>query len=306
MSQEVAWQPLDPSKLESSFGAKFEKQEDLSVFVTGNKGKGTYTFTAPTELEGITGIRLEALSDQRLPSKGPGRAQNGNFVLSELALQVADAAKPDKLKPVKLQNAQADFSQQNYDVATAIDGKAPAQSNGWAISNELGKDHVAVFELAEPLTGAGSRQLTFTLNFQYQDGQHSLGKFRISVTTAKPPLLLNGPPKEIVAILEVPPGERKPPQKKQLLDYFRTVDPDLKQHQAALNKAQAPLPIDPELRKRQAKLAEVSQPLPVDPKLARLRLDVKLSEQQLANPRLTGAQDLVWALVNNPAFLFNH
>jgi len=43
----------------------------------------------------------------------------------------------------------------------------------------------------------------------------------------------------------------------------------------------------------------------VDPHLAQLRRDVELSRKQLENARLTAAQDLAWALINNPAFLFN-
>jgi hypothetical protein len=47
-------------------------------------------------------------------------------------------------------------------------------------------------------------------------------------------------------------------------------------------------------------------PLPEDSRLLRLRADAKESEGQLVNARLTSAQDLVWALINSPAFLFNH
>ncbi len=37
-----------------------------------------------------------------------------------------------------------------------------------------------------------------------------------------------------------------------------------------------------------------------------LRADAEQSKTQLENIRLTAAEDLTWALVNSPAFLFNH
>ena len=45
--------------------------------------------------------------------------------------------------------------------------------------------------------------------------------------------------------------------------------------------------------------------LPPDGRLIQLQADVKNSEAQLGDKRLTAAQDLVWAFINTPAFLFN-
>ncbi|MEC9124122.1 MAG: DUF1553 domain-containing protein, partial [Verrucomicrobiota bacterium] len=79
------WKDLDMSVTSRIAGIKFEKQEDGSVFVGGKSAKGSYVVKAPTSLSKITGVRVEALTDPRLPKKGPGRAPNdGNFVLSEL------------------------------------------------------------------------------------------------------------------------------------------------------------------------------------------------------------------------------
>ena len=56
---------------------------------------------------------------------------------------------------------------------------------------------------------------------------------------------------------------------------------------------------------RRTVLARAEEPIRIDPKLIQLRADAAQSKLQMANLRLTGAQDLVWALVNTPAFLFN-
>ena len=66
-----------------------------------------------------------------------------------------------------------------------------------------------------------------------------------------------------------------------------------------------PVPADAKLKALQATLAGAEQPVPVDAKLVQLRADAGMSTTQLADRRLTGAQDLTWALINNPAFLFN-
>ena len=70
-------------------------------------------------------------------------------------------------------------------------------------------------------------------------------------------------------------------------------------------EAKQPRPVDPKLQQRRDQLALASQPLPVDPKLTQLRRDVELSAAQLGQSRLTFTQDLAWALINSPAFLFN-
>ena len=56
-----------------------------------------------------------------------------------------------------------------------------------------------------------------------------------------------------------------------------------------------------ELRQRM----ELQQAPQVRERLAQLEADVLVSESQLTNKRLTAAQDLVWALINHPSFLFN-
>ena len=57
------------------------------------------------------------------------------------------------------------------------------------------------------------------------------------------------------------------------------------------------------LEKRRDLLAK---PTPDSAAIVRLRADAKYSAEQIKNLRLTAAEDLTWALINSPAFLFNH
>ena len=126
------WQVLEPKAMSATNGSTFTKEPDGSIVVSGPNKNGVVTISAETELTGITGLRLEVLTDSRLPNKGPGRASDGNFVLNELELTAAPKADLKQAKPVKLANALADFSQASLEVAKAIDGSADDPSNGWA------------------------------------------------------------------------------------------------------------------------------------------------------------------------------
>lgn len=78
------WTVLDPVNASSLHGATMTEQADHSIYVSGtNALNERYSITATTSFNGITGFRLEVLRDARLPSGGPGRLANGNFVLTE-------------------------------------------------------------------------------------------------------------------------------------------------------------------------------------------------------------------------------
>ena len=184
---------------------------------------------------------------------------------------------------------------------TAIDGK---RDKGWAIQPKAGENHTAVFETRDNV-GSGPGFFTCLLVQDFPDGQHSLGRFRLSVTTSPRPIHLQGLPRNIADILAIPSNKRTDAQKAELLGAYRSLDPELKQRAADLAAVKQPAPVDPKLKQLRDALAEASQPLPVDPKIQQLRDDVQLSARQLEKARITFAQDLAWALINSPAFLFN-
>ena len=60
-------------------------------------GKGNHhSSSVQTTDREVHQLRLEALADPSLPKKGPGRAGNGNFVLSEITVTAAPANAPDR------------------------------------------------------------------------------------------------------------------------------------------------------------------------------------------------------------------
>ncbi|WP_435011625.1 DUF1549 domain-containing protein [Tundrisphaera lichenicola] len=299
------WIPLQPKDLKASGGATLTAAPDGSILVTGPNKNGTYEFAAETDLTGITGIRLEALVDETLPNKGPGRATDGNFVLTELEIAASPKADPKQVKPVKLQKALASFSQSGFPVDTAIDGERTNQGKGWAVSPAPGVTQWATFETSEPLGSEGGSLLTFKLNHYYAGGIHTLGRFRISVTRVASPIGL-GLAEGYRAIVATAPEIRSEADRATLLAFHRAIDPEYRKRLDALNASKAPLPTDPVLKGLQERVASASKPLPIEPRLAQLRHDVEMSVLQVSRRRLTAAQDVAWALINSPAFLFNH
>jgi WD40 repeat protein len=300
----VQWMRVDAKTLTASNGATLKKESDLSIVATGANNKGTYTLVVETDLKDISGIRLEAIADARNPNGGPGRARDGNFVLSEFVVNAAPKSNPSQSQKVALQNAKADFSQDNFDVGKAIDGTLSGGS-GWAISPSYGVTHWATFETKEPVGFEGGTVLTFVLYHQFDSPEFMLGRFRISLAAAPRPVGLSLSD-ELESILSVAPEQRTKEQKAAWLQYFGALDGEYRKRQNAVNESKKPLPIDPKLKDLQETLAYVSRPVPMDPTLAQLRSDVELSTKQMQNKRLTAAQDLAWALLNSPAFLFNH
>ncbi len=90
----AAWFVLDPNSIRSANGTTLTELADHSILASGSTpATDTYTFTARTTLTGITGVRLEALTNASLPFGGPGRfSGNGNFVLSEFGMSISPDA----------------------------------------------------------------------------------------------------------------------------------------------------------------------------------------------------------------------
>ena len=300
---QVEWIPLRINEFEKTPGAQFLPQEDRSIFVQGKPDSGDYKFKVRSNLQNITAIRLEALSDPRLPSKGPGLSDNGNFVVNEFQVTATSQADAKIKKDLAFAKPLQDFAQQSFSVAALFD-KNLDRGNGWAIIPAVGVTHWGTFETSEPVGFVGGTELNFTIVQRFGQ-RHNLGRFRISVAVSKKDVGLSLP-EEFQAILGTPPRLRSKPQQDAIASYFRTIDPEGQKLQVALAEAQKPIPPDAELESLKAKLELAKRPVMDDSKLVQLRDDMKQSISQRTNKRLTVAQDLAWALINSPAFLFNH
>ncbi|MFM7805098.1 MAG: DUF1549 domain-containing protein, partial [Verrucomicrobiota bacterium] len=95
LEADALWKAVAPASAESSGGATVTIRDDHSVLVGGKLPDTDSTTVRLVGLPaGVVGLRLEVLPDQALPSKGPGRAGNGNFVLTEVVARVVRDGAP--------------------------------------------------------------------------------------------------------------------------------------------------------------------------------------------------------------------
>ncbi len=263
--QEAKWHPLTPSHLETAAGTTLTQLADGSILASGESpANDTYTLTFDSWPTGITALRIDALPHESLPHNGPGRAGNGNFVLSEFELSLIDG---DSVRPIALQNATATYEQtgaagkhpdKKWSAASAIDGDARGATWGWAIMEQVGQPNSAVFELAPnskldsksapesasnnavQSAEAGPPQLRIVLKQQLDNPRHTLGHFRIQATCGTLPVTAPQlPPAELGPILEVAAEKRTPEQAKKLAEYYRSIAPALAPTRERLKQLEA-------------------------------------------------------------------
>ena len=217
----TAWTAISPVEAVSKGGATLKVLEDGSIIASGaNPDKDVYSLRFETDLRGVTGLRLELLPDGSLPSRGPGRADNGNLVLSELEVRQGD-------RKISWGVVTGSHSQNNYGVAGVADGNP---KSGWAILPRTGAESHAVFEASNVFI-AKDRKTAFTVKIhQNYGGRHTLGRFRFLATDSAPPIRAEnsgGIPVDVLSSLEHKPAQRSPQQKAAISRYYRSISPRL-------------------------------------------------------------------------------
>ncbi|MEW4568826.1 PSD1 and planctomycete cytochrome C domain-containing protein [Tautonia sp. JC769] len=254
------WTPIAPSSLASKNGATMEVLDDRSVLVSGDTpNQDVYTVELETDLEGITGLRLEVLPHESLPDGGPGRAplfSVGDFLLTEFEVEASSGE--DTPERVAIAQASEDYAEKGHPAAKAIDG---VYDTGWNVKGAIGEPHAAVFAFAEPIGEGEKTRLVLTLRQEYIH-QMTIGRFRLSTTTDSGSVRASGLPAEIEAIARIPAHERTPEQADQITAYYLSVAPELEeQHQriASLRKAMPKLPTTMVMQERRPEHSRTTQ-----------------------------------------------
>ena len=270
------------------------------------KGNIDYLLTGDMKAQNITGLMIEAIPDETFGGFGAGLNPNGNFVISEVQSRWNTTSDPKKNNAIAFTDAVADFTQNGFDVKNTINGKLDRSVKGWALAGTNHQaPHHALYKLKEPAAGSSDgAELVVGVICRYSQGDYPIGRFRVWYTTDSDPLNF-GIQAKLAAAVQTSPAARTEAQKKALHTYIHENDEDLLKKKFAYLKEQRPMPADQKMEGLNAALTRAELPIKEDPKLLQLRQDISYSTEQAANRRLTAAQDLAWALINNPSFLFN-
>src|SRR5262249_29324024 len=151
-------------------------------------------------------------SADNLPEHGPGRAADGNFVLTEFRIEDPNTNNID------LAESTATFEAPGFPASSTL---APNRegTNGWSIKGVTGVEQAIYFSAKNPIDLDG--MLSFVLR-QTSGSNQVLGHFRLSATTNPQAVRAPeaAPPKiEIAEILTLPADQRTEEQNQKLRAY---------------------------------------------------------------------------------------
>jgi hypothetical protein len=214
--REKAWTPFDVVSVISTGGATLARQPDGSWFASGTRPpRDTYIVTARWKTGVVRALRLEALPDERLPHKGPGRFDNGHFHLTEFRAFAGIPGSAESAKPIVFGRATADQNEgPTMSAAQAIDDN---NETHWGIHPFYGVPHQAVFELKVPTGFPEGTMFTILLEHQGSAAGHGLGRFRLSASAEQGAEGSLAPmPAELASLLKIPTAERTEAQRRDL------------------------------------------------------------------------------------------
>ena len=244
------WTVLD-THIKLGSGEKYIVLPDKSILAEGYAP--TRSVVSPEgrlESGSMSAVRLELLTDPRLPLGGPGRSFLGTAALTEFEVEAAPESDPEAWEKLDLARATSDLNPPITwldpflfpdkddkrrvlgDVGFAVDGFEMSAWNIDAGAGRRNRPFNAVFELKEPLVADEPMLLKFNLSMMHggwnsDDNQSlNLGRYRLSYTsdsaaTADP---LPASVREIVSTVQS--EQRTPEQQAEVFGYWRSTVPE--------------------------------------------------------------------------------
>ena len=241
------WQVLDPLSFTTTDSKETElvKQEDGSLLARGaNPAHNNYKIVARSSLAGITAFRIEVLKDPTHPNSGPGRAAKGEFALSEVVIEASTGEAGKEPRKLEIESAVALQELDGFEVSRAVDGE---ERTGWSPGGLEGPNHNRQIVVILKEDAGSSSGATFNFRLEQRLGDHrTMGRFRLSATTASRPLLQSLVPIDVERVLALKPQDRSGEQTALLLDYAVDQQPRMREWHAALEGHHKAMPQVPE------------------------------------------------------------
>ena len=236
----VDWRIMRPQSSRSNL-PRLELLSDGSVFSSGDITKRDvyrFEFELDQWSEPLTALRIEVLPDERLPAGGPGRAfyegRKGDFFLSEIVARRAGRALT--FRDASHSYGKISIGNGGAAARNVIDGDG---STGWSTSGQEGRANQIVLNLAQPLPPQGTLELELLFERHFAA---SLGRLRIAGTSSTAEVRARRLPVAVEQMLVTATPPLKPTDRRQLLDYFVSVAPELQKARRQIATLEKQLP----------------------------------------------------------------
>lgn len=224
------WQALMMDEM-SALHQTLTQQDDASIKASGSvPDNDVYSLIGSSPPGKVTGILLEALHYPTLAKGGLSRTEGGNFVLTEIEISLQNKEDGTSRK-IAIDSAEATFEQAGLSVDQAFDHDP---QSGWGVwpGKPVTDQQAAIFRFDQPVEVGKKDQWLIELHHNHSAKRHTLGCFRLSISTVEEPPLPNID-LSLLTILKTPAMERSKSQQEQLTGYLLKQD---KQYSSLMRK----------------------------------------------------------------------
>lgn len=250
---EKRWKTVRFEHAESTSGSTLTAGKEGDILASGaNPPSDTYLLAGKAAATGpVTALMIEALPDASLPRGGPGRDLYGNFILTDLTIEVSDSGGGKDWRTVEWRYARADDGRMG-DVFEKPEPAEPGEEKSadepilplpvapGERAKERGDEHVWVVDASRederlprrlivpfnaPVTLGRDARIRVTMLHASHFGKQGLGRFRVALSSDAEPEFAAELPARRRPLLQVAEGTRNPEQTKQIFESFASATP---------------------------------------------------------------------------------
>ena len=179
----------------------------------------------------LNGFRIALLDEDRNPVWEQTQAE---APLTSVELPLSG------VRGIAFAQALADHAQPGFEPAGVLDAKEP-NAKGWAVGGALGRSHALTLIAAAPIEVAAGSKLSVVIEQLSPHVNHTLGRFRLSVTDDARAAEFAGIPTDVAGILQKAANERNADESQRLAHYYLTIAPALQAQREQLAKVRQQL-----------------------------------------------------------------